>query len=340
MILGGSRLERAARDMMWSGDSFLELAIEREGISSNDYGISKSLYLPSLSVFVDEDQTGYSNGFWQRSKTMPSPEDIWIHPLKMLHFCLEERELYGQSILLQSIESWRKLKEVAIDLEEASRAIGVTPWLHIMPEGRDEIYKQAYQDDIESKRRSAIITDMFLLNGADIRKASTDSNALQPLIDHYLLQRMGCIPAVIPTWAFPYLSLKDGAQKDLSSQPAMAYARFIHHLRSIIGEQVKWAISVEIVLKKGWDWFEQNGYFEVHWQPFVVSELEAFADAQNDTNADDETNNAPDNSQDAESMQRLLLDASILLSTPSIEPSDRPTLESLQKRTNALGGGR
>jgi hypothetical protein len=266
-VVGGLRLRRAIYEAIAFGDSFLEIAFDRDGSS---WCVSDSNYLPPLSVFVDESDTGKRLAYRQQSGIHPSADDRVIHPIKMLHFQYDEHGVYGTPMLLPSLEPWRKVKEVSIDIEQASRALGMAPWLHIMPEGASEDYKQGYRSDIESERQDGLITDLYLLPGADLRKAANETE-LQPLIDYWLQLRYQCIPTTFPIWMFPGLGLESAAGKDIANQPALAYGRTIAHLRGIIADQIEMVVAIELVLRRGWDWFEANGEFQIEWSEWFVT---------------------------------------------------------------------
>lgn len=267
LILGGNRLKRAASDAgAFFGDSFLELAIETEGISRKDYGISNSLYLPALSVFVDESVDGRLNGYWQRASMSPAPGDIYIHPLKMLHFSYERGRRYGHPLLLQSVPTWRKLKRVAPALEKAIQQTSVAPWLHLMPEGKNEKYRQAYARAHQEQEAQGILSNLYLLDGHDVKRAAGGNQDLGTLVDHWLNLRAMLVPAGFPSYLFPRLGSGSGANnKELANQPAGVYARLISDVRAMLGEQIKWALDLEILLSRGYDFLMENVNYEIVW---------------------------------------------------------------------------
>jgi hypothetical protein len=274
-VLGAARLRRAIVECLHGGDSFIELEISKEGLGRNDYGISDSLYLPKYSVFVDEDEHGGIQNYIQRSRLQPSPDDLLINPLKILHFCYDQKGSYGMPITFQSLEPWRKLKACSMDLEQAARDCGIAPWLHTMPEGKDDKYRNAYKQDFESELSSGIVTNLFLLSGADVKKAASNSDSLESLMNYWLSLRYQCLPPGIPHWFFPGMGLESSSGKDIANQPAMNYGRTISDLRSLAGEQIKWALSIEIVLQKGFDWYVENRAFDIAWPKWFVTGQEA-----------------------------------------------------------------
>ena len=278
LILGGDFLERAAIESLAFGDSFIELGIDKEGIGRNDWDIVSSQYLPPFSSFVTQDQHGQTTGYTQRIKLSPSDSDVEFAPLKILHFKYKSRGLYGNALGFPSIESWRKLKDVSINLEKAARDVGVVPWLHIMAEGKTEEDRDRYRQRHESMMQVGIVSSLYLMNGADVRKAANASgDALKPLMDYWLQLRYQCIPPRVPTWMFPGLSGADGGANDLHGQPALTYARLISEVRAMIGEQVRWAITVKMVLRYGYDFYLENQHFDVTWPDWVLTPLADYA---------------------------------------------------------------
>ena len=265
LVLGGDRLQKAAREMLHYGDSFLELGIERDGLGS--WGINSSCYLPALSVFVEQSEQGKVQQYRQQRNMYQSDSDILLHPGKVLHFSYEKNQRYGMPLCLAQLPYWEDVQKADNALSKAANDLGVNPWLHIMPETVNEKLLGVYERKHKEALRDGIVTNLYLLNGADVRKAGADAQALQPLIDHYLMCRRRMVPAGVPLWMFPDLSFNDvgGRADDLNGQPAMHYSRIISSLRSLLGEQVKWAISLELVMKKGFDWYQENGHFEIVW---------------------------------------------------------------------------
>lgn len=272
LILGGDFLVRAAIEALAFGDSFVELGINKIG---GKWDIVSSQYLPTFSMFLDQDQQSETLSCVQRTRLTPSGDDVEFAPLKILHFKYKSRGLYGNALGFPSTEPWRKFKDASIALETAARDVGIVPWLHIMPEGKTVDYKNDYMQRHESMTSSGILPNLYLMNGADVRKAANESgNSLKPLMDYWLQLRFQCIPPRTPVWMFPGLSNTDGGAKDLNGQPALTYARFVAEIRSMIGEQVRWAICVKYALRFGkWD----NPPFDVKWPHWVLTPLSNYA---------------------------------------------------------------
>lgn len=274
LVLGGDFLQRAVRDFLTYGDAFVSLGFDKDGISKN-WKISESLYLPPLSTFVDIDEQNKIQSYSQRESVNQRETDILIHPLKMLHFSYEKDQIYGNPITFQSLEAWRKLKEVSADLEQASRDTGYSILKHIMPENVSELDKETYQARYEDMLHSGIVTNLYLLPGMDVERIAADSGALEPLIKHWLQLRYQCIPPGLPLYLFPGLGIESSAGKEIATQPALNYARLIASIRGLLAEQIKWAINLEIVLTRGYDFFAENRNFDIVWGDWFVTGLES-----------------------------------------------------------------
>lgn len=266
-ILGAQRLERAA----WCvalGDQFMELAISKEGIGRNDYGISDSIYLPAFSTFIEANQQGAVESYRQQSRIDAAESDrVWsgVDMARILHFKHRGHgQRYGDPRMFPQIEAWRKVKEVAADLEAASRSV-LLPTLHIMSENRDENFRAAYRAEHQALQEMGIITDMYLPYGADVRKVSAPTPSLKPLLDYYLVCRYQCLMVGIPIFLIPGLAIAEGTSKELGQHPAMNYARLLSHTRSILAEQLKWCVALETTLNYGYEFWIQNSDIEFDW---------------------------------------------------------------------------
>lgn len=284
-VIGGNFLKKAVRQAVGWGDSFIEISIDREGISPSDYCVSNSIYLPPWEVFRVEDDRGQLLGFEQRRR-LQDPDPIQFHPLSVVHFRYEQDYLYGQSIFLQSISDWAKLKDATFDLANAMRAVGCNPTLHILPESADESYRIAYKDNYQNMLMDGMITDLFLLAGSDVRKISNVNPDLKTLIDNVNFLRSRILPPGFPIWLMP--GLDTTGAKDISGQPARAYARMRNDICSMVAESVRQIIDIEIVLKKGFDWYVENGKYRLVFPKFLISDSQA---TQGMPTEDDESNN-------------------------------------------------
>lgn len=299
-VLGGGFLKKAVRWAVGYGDCFLEISIDREGISRGDYCVSNSMYLPTWEMFRAEDDRGQLLGFEQRRR-LQDPDSIQFHPLAVTHFRFEPEYLYGQSIFKQSLQDWTRLKDAAYDLSSAMRSVGCNPSVHIMPEGADEAYRQAYKQDYFQMEEDGIVTHLFLLYGSDVRKMSNVNPELKTLIDNFMLWRTRILPPGFPIWLMP--GLDTTGAKDISGQPARAYARMRNDICAMISEGAKQVIDIELVLKLGWERFLEKGKYRLQFPKFLITEHQATQGTPTD---DDESNTSGISDLDSAKVSRFL----------------------------------
>lgn len=268
-VLGGGFLKKAVRNAVGYGDSFIEFSIDKEGIGRNDYCVSNSIYLPTWEIFRCEDDRGQLLGFEQRRR-LQDPDPVGFHPLSVIHLRYEQAFLYGQSIFMQSRGDWAHLKDAALDLASAARAVGCLPNIHEMPEGVDDQYLPTYKAKYEDMLADGNITDLFLPNGADARKMAGANPNLQPLIDNVNFWRGRIVPPGFPSWLF--IGLDNTGAKDIAGAPSRVYARMRNDVCSIISEGAKQIIDIELVLKLGWDKFLEVGSYRLVFPKFLISE--------------------------------------------------------------------
>lgn len=270
-VLGGQRLEEAAWCIA-KGDVFMELEISREGIGRNDYGISNSIYIPPFSMFVNNDEQGRIQEYRQQVNVAPSEEDrVWKNYdiARILHFKHRGgNQRYGVSRAFAQIESWRKYKSSSRRIEEsASTLLGF--WLHEAPPEVGTDWRQAYRSEFEAMlENSDYITNLYLPNGADVRRTSSPTPSLTPLLAEHTLNRYGCCLAGVPVYYIPGLGLESGASKELANSPALNYARLIAHTRSILADRLRMALALEVTLNYGYEFWLENSDVEFDWPYF------------------------------------------------------------------------
>ena len=280
LILGGNFLQRAVRDFLFYGDAFVSLGFDKDGVSKA-WEISETLYLPPLSTFVDVDEQDKIKSYSQRESVNRREGDIAIHPLKVLHFSYEKDMLYGTPISYQSLPDWRELQEISLDLNQAARDTGHSLLVHTMPENVSEVDKQMYESRYEDMLASGIVTNLYLLPGMEVKRIAAEAKALEPLLNLWLQKRYQCIPPGLPLYLFPGLGIEKSSAKELTSQPALNYARLIASIRGLLAEQIKWAISLEIVLSRGYDFYLENRNFDIVWGDWLVL---GFENQENNSN--------------------------------------------------------
>lgn len=274
-VLGGSKLKRAVRLFLGYGDCFQEIEVAKEGLSKGgrygDYGVSATLYLPTWQMFVKEDRQGRITSYEQRSRVASETDSIAFFPEKIAHYKYEEQSKYGQSINLQSVDPWRKLKKVEWDIEEAVRSLGVTPNLHIMPESwdGDEARKAAYRSQYEQAVAEGVVSDLYLSYGADVRKMSGVNNDLASLFRQRSELRYQLVPPGFPIWLFPGLGVGYQGAREISGEPAKAYDGIRAEVAAILTEGIKQICDTELKLRLGLERFSEIGRYRVQFPDFT-----------------------------------------------------------------------
>lgn len=270
MIIGGDVLQNAVIEALFYGDSFLQLGIEKK---KGEWGIHSSIFMPPLSMFAVRSETGKLEGYYQEQ--LGGTRRVEFHPFKIVQFSFLKKKgtRYGRSYIRTSVyDDWDNVRDASYALSKAALEVGTNPWVHTMAEGKNqqdlEKYQRKHQEAINSGQ---LLTHYYLLNGSELKKASLENDSLAPLVQYLLDCRKRMIPAGFPSWIFTELGYEASTSKDLHGQPAMTYAQIVAATRSMIGQGIKKAIMLELVLKKGTDWVESNGNFEITWEPWIAT---------------------------------------------------------------------
>lgn len=272
-VIGGNRLKLAVEEFLQFGDEFIQFAIEREGIGRGmgDLGISKTMYLPPLEMFVLHSEQGELQGYEQREMLQDRTAVRWVDRdmYRIVHFSHRRKRLYGQSIFgRKSITAWEDLKDVNMDIKDALRSIGVVPNIHTMFDGATVANKDDYQQKYEEMTKQGIVTDLFLLPGAEVKKMEGVNSNLDSLINRQLDLRCQIIPAGFPVWMYPGMGLQMQGAREISQEPSRVYSRMRHSWCSTLAEGIRWMIDTELVLKMGFDEFEKRGKYRIIFPDF------------------------------------------------------------------------
>ena len=271
-VLGAQRLEQAVYGAYGRGDAFMELSIQNDG--AGRWYIERSNYLPAWSMFVEEDETGKLISYRQQVRTQPSESDrIWggYDTARILQFSYGMRQRYGFPACFAQIESWRKMKDASILLER-SAGESLAFWIHTCGEQHDNTYLQNYRSEFEANLASGqgYISHVYLPHGSDIRRSSEANPSLKGLMDYYMQTRYSCMLPTVPVPLIAGLGIVQGASKELGNLPAISYGRTIAHARSIIAEQIIYAIGLEYTLNYGYEeWCEERPFVEIAWPSWV-----------------------------------------------------------------------
>jgi hypothetical protein len=270
-VVGGFKFQRAINEMLRYGDSFVQLRLKREGLSSapSDWCVAETHYLHPLDTFVLEDELERETGYRRMLDDTTDVEDYGL--LEVLHFCHQQNGHYGTSAFLAMLPTWESLKREYPAVESAVIDTGVAPWLHKMFPGATEEDRAVYEDQHTNLCADGIPKNLYLMPGASVEKAANNSAGAQELIMTWLEMRRSMIPFGLPDYFFS-LPSRANAQA-INLQPAMLYARTIAGIRSMVAEQIKWVLDIEIALKLGIDHLKNNPY-DIVWPKWQVQEVQ------------------------------------------------------------------
>jgi hypothetical protein len=259
-VIGGDKLKKALRWSLGKGDCFIELGIEREGLSPNkskDFGVSRSLYLPTFEMFRKESDQGELLGFEQRKYLSHSDPDYFFEPEKIIHLRHSPEFLYGRSLWLPSLDAWADVKRAADNLQRKADDIASDPTIYTFP-GISEEEKRKFEQELQLRRQSGTITDFVLKSDKYlINKMANFRDDLSPLIEYLLQCRYKLIIPGFPSYFFPGLESKGGT-KELSRSPDRRYSRMRYGWCQLLTGAIKQTIDTEIVLRKGYEWYVEN----------------------------------------------------------------------------------
>jgi len=271
LVLGGDRLQSPWRNALFHGDGYAEVEISADGLGS--YTITKLVDRPTYQMFGC---LGTREPYLLVTDAQSQKDALEIPWWKVVHLSHQGRVgHYGTSLFLAQVDrAWRPLK-LALEHElDIIHAAGTAPWIHSFGPDTTEEEQENYRLRIEEERDVRILTDLFISNGGSVQRAASGDGAIAGILNAIEKYEVQMIPAGFPSYLFPGVQGGD-AGKDLSAQPALAYARKIANARSLIGQQVRWVVALEIVLRKGYEFFQKEGQFEIEWPFWMVSGLES-----------------------------------------------------------------
>jgi hypothetical protein len=252
------------------GDSFSEIVFD-----SGMTRIERLLRLPVGEMFRIEDNKGLLLRFEQRrfqsedvSRSDRTDSGISYHPLQIIHWRYQQVHLYGESLFEESVGDWEDLKKGEIDLAKACRDLGVIPVHHEMAEDSTKTDLDKYRTEHIAAKQQILVTDLYTMPGVKIGRISSSQANLQPLVDRVLMRRkriaMSCrTPSYL-------LGIQTDGAKQISGQPASAYARQISSVRQMHSEGVNYALTLNLALMgippDRWKW--RLRYPEIIVNPF------------------------------------------------------------------------
>lgn len=239
-LLQGQALELAVDEMLGGGDSFMVV-----GTDKSVSHLTQVLFLPRWEMFRGETKKGFLLGFQQRAYLSDLSSEP-LHPINVIHWRYRRKKLYGRALFRESIYDWERLKAATNDLANGARAVGINPTLHIMPPCTDEKYRDKYKLNYQQRMREGMVTDFFLMNGADLKKLSQTNPDLKALIDTVQLWRSRIVmKAQIPPWMF---GLNSEGAREIAGQPALFFARHVNDIRTAFSTGLRQIFNLELGL--------------------------------------------------------------------------------------------
>lgn len=253
-VIGGKTLAPIVRKFLLFGDAFVEPIVH---IDRAPGYIQRFTLLPTWDMFRIELNDGRFLGYEQR-RFPADRSGVAFSPVEIVHWRFQRQHLYGRGLFYDSIEAWEKAKATCWDLSKATRNVGINPTVHELPESEySDARRRAYRQEVENRRRlEGTITDFYTKEGGKLYKLSSsdpDLSGLVTVIDKYrswIIQR-----SQVPSYLLG--SHEGGAQRDIATQPALAYARFIGDVRGVLAEGMRQLCNIELAL---------HGIQEDRWQ--------------------------------------------------------------------------
>jgi hypothetical protein len=245
---GAEACKPSLAETLRMGDSFSEIVFDK-----NFTKIERLLRLPVGEMFRVEDNKGSLMRFEQRRFQGEDLEyasagysGIAYHPMQIVHWRYQPVHIYGESLYEESLNDWEDLKVGEIDLAKACRDLGVIPVHHEMAPGSTKEDKDLYQGSHQKAKREYLITDLYTVPGVKINRISKTGANLDPLVNRVLMRRkriaMSCrTPAYL-------LGIQEDSAKQLSGQPASAYARHIASVRQMFSEGLNYVLDLHLML--------------------------------------------------------------------------------------------
>lgn len=240
-VVPGLALDPYCRRIIDYGDAFSAIGVNLEQMQ-----IDRLLLLPTWEMFRVESNQGILSHFEQR-RYLSDGNAIPFHPLQICHWRNRRKLLYGRSIWRESLQDWENLKAATQDLARLSRQIGVNPNIHVMPSNCDDDYRLRYKTAYEAKLASGMVTDFYLMCGADVKKVANFNPDLKASSDNVLAWRSRI---VMRSRVPPYLiGLPSIGAREIAMQPSLAYARYINSIRMVLTEGISQMCNLELALK-------------------------------------------------------------------------------------------
>lgn len=228
------------------GDSFCEIVF-----SDDMKQIQRLIRLPVGEMFRIQDNRGYLQGFDRRSYMSEETQaaaarGTRYHPAQIVHWRYQPVNIYGESLFEESQPDWEDLKKGEIDLAKACRDLGVIPVHHEMAPGSTVTDRVDYELNHRRSKEQFLITDLYTIPGVKINRISRTAANVTPLVDRVLMRRkriaMSCRTPLY------LLGIQEDGAKQLSGQPAEAYARHLASVRQMFSQGVNFVLDLHLLL--------------------------------------------------------------------------------------------
>jgi hypothetical protein len=239
LILSRGNLFAIAKRTIEYGDAFASLAIDKE------LRISRLLILPTWEMFRHEDRQGNLKSFEQR-KSLYDDEPISYHPLSVVHWRHDRQTLYGTSLWWNAVADFERLERSIEDFSKISRATGLNPNVHVMPEGCSEDYKKAYKANYKKELENGPVSDFYVSCGGDVRKVANFNPDISSAIAAINQWRQRIVMrSPVPDYL---LAVNLVGAKDIAMQPQLVYTRFICWFRQELTEGMMRVCNLQLAL--------------------------------------------------------------------------------------------
>lgn len=280
-IFTRSLLEMIGDRLLNFGDCFVNRAVDL-----NLRQVSGLVVLPTWEVFRVEID-GQLEYFEQR-RSLWGADPIRLEPITISHFRYRRQNLYGRALFEESRSDWQELTTAIQNLARAGREIGYNPTIHVMPQGYSVAQKEQYKQEHTAalKASNGLISHYYTLFGGDIHKLSNSHPDLKALSDVVAMFRTRI--AMRSHLPFHLFGIQTGSAREISQQPALAYARFINSIRAVMTESLTEIFRLELALK-GIDPRDPANAFRLVWPKIYIDPTQSQSGLSDETAETDDT---------------------------------------------------
>lgn len=210
-------------------------------------GVFRPVLLPTWQIWLEvDDVTGELVRVYQ---LRPGDRERGIALETFVQWSYRHSFVYGKSLFYELRESGDAYDRNSADLRVSSRDSAITPNIHIMPEGTDSQYLQAYKTDHQHQQRQGPIGDFYLSHGAVVQKpygavAQFPLNGMLSAIE--FRRKEIAVGTRVPLYL---LGIDYRSAREISLQPAMTFRLHIGRIRSILASQLMRIVNRELGIK-------------------------------------------------------------------------------------------